>query len=222
MKGSQDQAKLLVHEIFLSIEGETVTAGFPAAFVRLAGCNLACSWCDTPESRKGGVRMNVDAVVKKVARLGVVHHVTLTGGEPLLQGNSILLIRKLLAAGRSVQVETNGSIPLDTVPPHARIIADVKTPSSGCVGSFILRNIEFLKASDEVKFVIAGREDYRFAKKFIEKYLADSAAVVNLSPVTGRMRPDELARLVLKDGLRCRLNLQLHAIIWPGGEPGDL
>lgn len=211
-----------MHGIFLSIEGETTTAGFPSAFVRLAGCNLTCSWCDTPEAREGGARMSVDEVVKKVARLGAVHHVTLTGGEPLLQGNSIPLIRKLLAARRNVQVETNGSIPLDAVPPHARIIADVKTPSSGCAGSFVLRNLEFLKASDEIKFVIAGGGDYRFAKRFIKKYLAESAAVVNLSPVSDRMRPDELARLILNDRLRCRLNLQLHTIIWPGGEPKDL
>jgi len=216
-----DKATLLVSEIFLSIQGETLTAGFPSVFVRLAGCNLSCSWCDTPGSRLGGTPMSVDAIARRVARRGRPHHVTLTGGEPLLQEHAPLLIRKLIGLGYRVQVETNGSVPLDAVPEGARIIADVKTPSSGHAGCFLIGNLEFLKPADEIKFVIAGREDYLFARKFIKKYLAKSRCTVNLSPVSGKMPPDGLADMMLRDGLGCRLNLQLHTIIWPGGEPGE-
>jgi 7-carboxy-7-deazaguanine synthase len=209
--------ELLVHEIFRSIEGETTTAGFTALFIRLAGCNLNCRWCDTQEARIGGTALSVESVMK-LAERNSFHHVTVTGGEPLLQGGCIPLMEGLLRRGFDVQIETNGSIGIGPVPREVRRIVDVKGPSSGEDRSFIMENFGLLKGGDEVKFVIADEVDYEFARRSVRGHLMDSAAVINFSPAQGCMPPDRLAELVLRDGLPVRLNLQLHRIIWDGPE----
>jgi len=202
-----------VHEIFLSLEGETTTAGFPAVFIRLAGCNLNCRWCDTPGARSGGTRLSIQAIVDRVLPIRA-HHVTVTGGEPLCQEGCAPLMETLAAEGKPVQVETNGSLTLKNVPAGVRIITDVKTPSSGEQGSFLMDNIRYLKESDEVKFIIADENDYNFARDFNDRHLRGSSAVINFSPAHGSMNPDILAEMILRDGVMARMNIQLHKIIW--------
>lgn len=201
-----------INEMFYSLEGETVTAGFSSFFIRLAGCNLDCFYCDTEQARVYSNDMKIGEIVAEVKRNEPFHHVTVTGGEPLLQQNSIILLQELVACGYMVQVETNGSISFENVPEDVRIIADVKTPSSGEEGSFLMDNIKFLKKIDEVKFVISSTDDYEFSKGFMKNHLHSTPAVINFSPVYGTMESSALANLILHDRLNVRLNLQLHKI----------
>ena len=202
--------KLSVYEIFYSIQGETTTSGFTSAFIRLAGCNLDCSWCDTVQAREGGMEMDVEEIIDEVSKYRPFHHVTVTGGEPLIQDGTLHLLQRLSEEGYHVQVETNGSIPVSVVPDNVRVIMDVKTPSSGEEGSFNNDNIKFLRKQDEIKFVISVMEDYEFAKKFIEERLEGIESVINFSPASGLMEPWVLARMIIKDKLPVRLNIQLH------------
>jgi 7-carboxy-7-deazaguanine synthase len=202
--------KLKVHEIFYSIQGETTTSGFTSVFIRLAGCNLNCSWCDTQKAREGGTDMDVDEIIDKVAEFKPFHHITLTGGEPFIQNASFYLLQRLSGEGYLIQVETNGSVLLNTIPYNIRVIMDIKTPSSGEENSFDERNIRFLRKTDEIKFVISIMEDYEFAKRFIEEKLKGVETVINLSPAAGLMEPWVLANLIIKDKLQVRLNIQLH------------
>ncbi len=201
-----------INEMFYSLEGETLTAGFPAFFIRLGGCNLDCFYCDTEKARVYFNDMQIGEIIAEVKRNEPFHHITVTGGEPLFQKNSIILLQELVSIGYLVQVETNGSISLENVPENVRIIVDVKTPSSGEEGSFMMDNIRFLKKDDEVKFVISNKADYEFSKEFMKNHLHSSAAVINFSPVYGAMEPSELVKLILHDRLNVRLNLQLHKI----------
>lgn len=204
--------KLKVHEIFYSIQGETTTSGFPSLFIRLAGCNLNCSWCDTPKAKEGGREMDVDSIIDEVNKNRPFHHVTLTGGEPLLQDGAIHLLQRLSEEGYTTQVETNGTVVFGTIPDNVRIITDIKTPSSGEENSFNEENIKYLRKEDEVKFVIGMMEDYEFAKSFIKTKLKGVESVINLSPAAGMMEPWVLANLIIKDRLNVRLNIQLHKI----------
>jgi len=204
--------KLKVYEIFYSIQGETTTAGFPSLFIRLAGCNLNCSWCDTIKAKEGGRDMTVDDIIDEVNRHVPFHHVTLTGGEPLLQEGAIHLLQRLSEEGYSTQVETNGTIPFRTVPDKVRIITDIKTPSSGEENSFNEENIKYLRKCDEVKFVIGMMEDYEFAKAFLKDKLKGIESVINFAPASGMMEPWVLARMIIKDKLPVRLNIQIHKI----------
>lgn len=203
---------LKVHEIFYSLQGETTTSGFTSVFIRLAGCNLDCIWCDTPQAKSGGYDMTIDEIMAKVESLEPFNHITLTGGEPLIQEEAMELLDRLTDNGYEVQVETNGSVLFDSMPRGVRIIADVKTPSSGQEGSFKIENIRFLKKYDEVKFVIGIMEDYQFAKDFIKAHLAGVECVINFAPATKLMEPWALANLIIKDRLNVRLNIQLHKV----------
>lgn len=203
---------LKVHEIFYSLQGETTTAGFTSVFIRLAGCNLDCTWCDTPQAKTGGTDMTIDEIMAKLEGLEPFNHVTLTGGEPLIQDEAIGLLHRLTDNGYDVQVETNGSILFDSMPRGVRIIADVKTPSSGEENSFKIENVKFLKKYDELKFVIGIMEDYQFAKDFIKNNLGGVECVVNFTPASKLMEPWALASMIIKDRLNVRLNLQLHKI----------
>lgn len=211
---------LQVYEIFRSIQGETTRAGFPSLFIRLAGCNLNCSWCDTAYARTGGEPMTVDEIISRVKAAGRFDHITVTGGEPLCQDGTPALLAALAGGGYSIQVETNGSLPVSLIPEGVRRIVDVKPPSSGEESSFDMENLGHLARGDELKFVAADRADYIYCRKFIEKNAGriKDGVVVNISPVFGRMDSAVLADMMLADGLNARLNLQLHAIIWPGGE----
>lgn len=204
--------KLKVYEIFYSIQGETTTAGFTSLFIRLSGCNLNCSWCDTPKAGDGGKEMDIEDIIDTVNSNRPFHHVTLTGGEPLLQEGALHLLQRLSEEGYYTQVETNGTIPFSIVPDKVRIIADVKTPSSGESGTFNEENLKYLRKNDELKFVISIMEDYEFARSFIKDKLKGIESVINFSPASGLMEPWALANLIIKDRLNVRLNIQLHKI----------
>lgn len=205
---------ITVNEIFHSLQGETSTAGFPSVFVRLTGCNLECAYCDTPGARTEGEAMDIDSILVKIASHPWFDHVTVTGGEPLLQAETTTLLAEILQRGWKCQIETNGSFLIRDVPPGVRKIVDVKTPSSGECDSFEMRNLKYLADNDEVKFVMSTVEDYEFAVDFTRKYLAGKKPVVNFSPAFGELDPADLADWILRDGLPVRLNLQIHRVIW--------
>jgi len=208
-----------VIEIFRSLQGESRFSGLPALFIRLAGCNLRCSYCDTPHSHENGRPTDIDELMNIVINARGIDHVAVTGGEPLLQPNVYMLVDRLLVAGQKVLLETNGSVCLKYVPAEVIKIVDVKTPSSGAAGSFDLENLSLVGPGDEYKFVISSEHDLRFTFDFIQRYLRFSPSLINLSPVHGAISPEQIAQAILDSGLCLRLNLQLHRIIWPQGEP---
>jgi 7-carboxy-7-deazaguanine synthase len=205
---------LTVNEIFYSIQGETITAGLPSVFVRLAGCNLDCAYCDTRYARDNGTAMEIGAIIRKIEEFPSLDHVTVTGGEPLAQPNAIALLRQILDRGWKCQIETNGSILLKDVPDKVRKIVDVKTPSSGESDSFDMRNLKYLTDRDEIKFVITDAGDYEFSRDFISKYHIKKGTVINFSPAFSTLGYSDLADRIIADGLPVRLNLQLQKIIW--------
>ena len=207
---------MFVCEIFKSIQGESTYAGLPCVFVRLSGCNLRCSWCDTPYARVSddAADLSVDEVLGRVSELGCPL-VEITGGEPMLQEEAMELASRLLSAGYTVLIETNGSVPLRGLDEEVIKIVDVKCPSSGYAGSFLVENLECIGPQDELKFVIGNREDYEAAKGFLEEMLRGRTEKVLFAPVRPDLRPRDLAEWILKDGLRVRLQLQLHTYIWP-------
>lgn len=213
--------KIKLCEMFCSIQGESSRAGYPSLFLRLTGCNLRCRYCDTVYAQTGGTSVPVKDLIEKADQFRFADHITLTGGEPLYQGETHHLMKELLGRGWAVQLETNGSLDLASVPEPVRKIVDVKTPSSGEADSFLMGNLTHLTPEDEIKFVISDREDYIYSRTFLKKHLEKKEIVVNFSPVSGKVKGDELAALILGDKLRVRLNLQLHKIIWPQGEPKE-
>jgi 7-carboxy-7-deazaguanine synthase len=206
---------LRVNEIFLSIQGESTHAGRPCLFVRLTGCNLRCTWCDTAYAFHEGRAMSVDAVVAEVGRHGCPT-VEITGGEPLLQPEAVPLMQRLLALGYEVLLETGGSLPIEDVPAGVKRIVDVKCPGSGMVDRNRWSNLEHLAPGDELKFVIADRADYEWAAAVVrERGLAQRCPVL-FSAVHAGLDPGRMARWVLDDGLPVRVQVQLHKVLWPG------
>ena len=205
---------LKVNEIFYSLQGETLYAGFPSLFIRLSGCNLNCRYCDTKYASEKFHEMSVEQIAEIADSHKNIHHMTITGGEPLAQENINPLINALINKSYLVQIETNGSISLEGISSEARIILDVKTPSSGEADTFLLENINELKSGDEVKFVIGTSIDYDYSVNFINKHLSNTKAIINFSPVAGMMPFSDLANMIIRDKLNVRLNLQLHKIIW--------
>ena len=205
---------LVVSEIFRSIQGESTWAGLPCVFVRLTGCNLRCSWCDTAYAFEGGTVMALDDVVGCVAEFSC-SLVEITGGEPLLQEQCPVLARRLLDAGKTVLCETNGALPIDLLPEGVIRIMDLKCPGSGeCEGND-WANIDRLSPEDEVKFVLAGRGDYEWSRDVVRKYdLASRCGAVLFSPVMGALEPRSMAEWILEDELSVRLQLQLHKLVW--------
>ncbi len=203
---------LRINEIFRTLQGETAKTGFISVFIRLTGCNLDCKYCDTKNAKTEGRVMTIDEIISAVKSYPVFDHVTITGGEPLLQENTPLLIQSLLVEKYSVQVETNGSLPVNKLPADARRIIDVKTPSSGEEKSFLLSNIEHIRKTDEIKFIVSDRRDFDFASEFIKKNLGDEEAVINISPAFGKLSANELANMILSSELNVRLNLQIHKL----------
>ena len=211
---------LIVNEIFKSIQGESTRAGLPCVMVRLAGCNLRCSWCDTLYARDPGAgrRMSVDEILARAAALGC-GRVEVTGGEPLIQEACAELLRRLCEGGFETLLETNGSRDIAPLDPRVVRIVDFKCPASGQHHANRWANVAHLTARDEVKFVIADRRDYEFARAAVARHgLCDRCAVI-FSPV-GVSAAAELARWILQDGLDVRLGLQLHKMIWPDRDRG--
>ncbi len=214
-------------EIYKSVQGESSWSGMPCIFVRLAGCNLRCTWCDSTYTFTGGKKMSEDAVMAEVARLSPVKLVEITGGEPMLQERELLpFMHRLIEHGYTVLLETSGERLLENVPHQVRKIVDVKCPGSGEGGSFRMENLHTLSANDEVKFVLRDRADYEFARDFVRQHgLEESAGSVLFSPafrVDAHGRTAEnleldsrmLVEWILDDGLNVRLNLQIHKFIW--------
>jgi 7-carboxy-7-deazaguanine synthase len=205
---------LRVSEIFLSLQGESTHAGRLCVFVRLAGCNLSCVYCDTQYAAKGaGLEMGVPEVLAKALSFGV-KLVEVTGGEPLVQPACAQLITELADRGLEVLVETNGTADLGLFDRRAKYIVDIKTPGSGQGGSFLASNYEKLKSSDEVKLVITSRMDFDWAVDFIrERGLAKKLAVL-FSPADGFVTLKELAGWMIEAKTPARMNVQLHKTIW--------
>jgi len=219
---------MYIIEIYKSVQGESSFAGLPCIFVRLAGCNLRCRWCDSEYTFTGGRQMSVDELVGEVNKLAPVRLVEITGGEPMLQEREVVsLMERLLADGYEVLLETSGERPLASVPKSVHKIVDVKCPASGEGGSFRLQNLDALTAKDEAKFVIADRVDYEFARNFVREHgLESRVRDVLFSPAfrkdAGPQRdasnclldPRELVEWILADNLNVRLGLQIHKFIW--------
>jgi 7-carboxy-7-deazaguanine synthase len=230
---------MVITEIFKSIQGEGTRAGLPCIFVRLTGCNLRCTWCDTAYAFHGGKKMSVEEVLWRVDELAGRHEempgaqasvplVELTGGEPLLQKEIYPLAEKLLAEGYCVMIETSGERLIGGLPREVVKIVDVKCPDSGEADTFEMRNLEELSENDEVKFVLSTRRDYEFARDFTARHgLAQRVKQVLFSPVfedpQGKwpgLEPRELVEWILADGLPVRLGLQLHKFIWDPATKG--
>lgn len=211
---------LRVTEIYRSVQGESTWAGLPCTFVRLARCHLRCVWCDTAYAFYGGTKMSVGAIVD-ACRAWPMDLVEITGGEPLVQEECPALARALLDAGCTVLVETSGTLPIDVLPAEAIRIMDLKCPDSGECDKNDWSNIEALTPRDEVKFVIASRKDYEWARDTIREYgLNARCAAVLLSPVWGSVEPKQLVEWMLADELDARFQLQAHKVIWPPDERG--
>jgi 7-carboxy-7-deazaguanine synthase len=208
-----------VSEIFTSIQGESSHAGMPCTFVRLSGCNLRCSYCDTLYAREGGLEFSEEEIVREVSRRGV-RLVEVTGGEPLIEQGVPGLVKRLLDGGHTVLLETNGSVSIKDLDPRALVIMDIKTPGSGMSENMDLSNITLLKPADEVKFVITDRADYEWAREFIKSHGLEDRCTVLLSPAFGLIPPEALTRWMLKDGLRARLNLQIHKYVFGPDKQG--
>jgi 7-carboxy-7-deazaguanine synthase len=205
---------LSVNEIFYSIQGESTYAGKPCVFVRLAGCDLRCTWCDTAYAFNEGRRMSVEDVVHQVEGYGSPL-VEVTGGEPLLQEDVYPLMERLLDGGRTVLLETGGQINVSRVPGAVVKVLDVKCPGSGESDKVEWGNIDRLGSRDQVKFVIQDRADYEFARDVATRYALDRrCAAVLFSPVHGVMEAQELSKWILEDRLPVRLQLQIHKHIW--------
>lgn len=206
--------KLNIIEIFSSIQGETSFAGLPTTFVRLAACNLRCSWCDTTYSFGRGTPYEMETVVQTIENFGNPY-VCITGGEPLLQKEVLPLMTLLCNKGLILTLETSGSLCTKHVDPRVHVILDVKCPGSAMSHKNLWSNLEHLRQQDEVKFVIADRIDYEYAKEVCAKHnLFAKVNEVLFSPVFGRQNSAELVTWILADRLPVRLNLQLHKFIW--------
>jgi 7-carboxy-7-deazaguanine synthase len=205
---------LTVNEIFHSIQGESTHAGRPCVFVRLTACDLRCSWCDTPYAFYEGRKLSVDEVIARVNEYGC-DTVEITGGEPLLQKEVYPLMQRLLDAGRTVMLETGGHLSADDVPEGVIRVIDVKCPGSGESDRMHWPNLDRLRPTDEVKFVIRDRVDYEYAREVVGKHrLIGRCAAVLFSPVHGLLDARPLAEWILADRLPVRLQLQAHKYIW--------
>jgi len=210
---------LTLNEIFHSIQGESTRAGEPCVFVRLTACNLRCRWCDTAYAFHEGQSTTVEAVVSAVEAYGCPM-VEITGGEPLLQPDALVLMRELIARGYEVLLETGGSLPIENVPVGVRRIVDVKCPCSGMADRNRWENLEQLRDGDELKFVLADRGDYLWAVRQIRDRGLAGRCPILFSAVHGELAPGEVARWVLDDRLPVRVQLQLHKYFWPDLERG--
>jgi len=209
---------LKITEIFSSIQGETSKIGLPTIFIRLTGCPLRCQYCDTSYAFYGGEVMLIEDIIYQVKELNF-RDVCVTGGEPLAQPNSKKLLKDLVNLDFQVSLETGGSINLEGIDEHVKIIMDIKTPDSGELKKNRWENIRLLKKSDEMKFVICSREDYQWSKEIIEAYKIDKICPILFSPCSESVDPRDLAEWILADQLPIRFQMQIHKILWDN-QPG--
>ena len=212
-------AELRITEIFFSLQGEARTVGLPTVFIRLTGCPLRCSYCDTTYSFTGGEKYTLTAIIQQVADYGA-KYVCVTGGEPLAQPNCLPLLTALCDAGYQVSLETSGALDVSQVDRRVSKVVDLKTPDSGEAHRNLYENMQHLTANDQIKFVICSRQDYQWAKFKIDEYqLNQRVSDVLLSPSHQQQDPRELAEWILADRLWVRMQVQLHKYLWQN-EPG--
>ena len=211
-------AKLRITEIFFSLQGETSRAGLPTVFVRLTGCPLRCTWCDTTYSFSGGESLGLDDILARVAGFGA-RYVCVTGGEPLAQKACPELLTRLCDAGYSVSLETSGALDIGTVDPRVSRIVDLKAPGSGELAKNRWENLPLLCPQDELKLVLADEADYDWAKAVMAEHGLAQRCPVLMAPVQGSLAPARLAEWILRDKLPVRMQVQLHKILW-GNEQG--
>jgi 7-carboxy-7-deazaguanine synthase len=213
--GDSSEPRLQITEIYLSLQGESTYSGLPCTFIRLTGCPLRCTYCDTAYAFYGGEKISISAILSKIAEIGC-SLVEVTGGEPLAQPNCIHLLERLVRHNRTVLLETSGAFSTAAVPPDVRKILDIKTPSSGEQHRNLFDNLDLLAPHDEVKFVLGSREDYDWAREIIKKYeLPRRCNAVLLSCVFTQLEPAVLADWMISDKLfDVRMQLQAHKYIW--------
>ncbi len=210
--------RLRITEIFLSLQGEAATAGWPTVFVRLTGCPLRCQYCDTAYAFHGGQWHEIDAIVQEVTGHGV-RHVCVTGGEPLAQKRCLTLLHALCEAGLDVSLETSGALDISGVDPRVSRVLDIKTPGSGEQGRNLWENLPLLTARDQVKFVLCGRQDYEWARAVVSTHRLHERCDVLFSPSKSELQPRDLADWIVTDRLPVRFQMQLHKLLW-NDEPG--
>ncbi len=210
--------KLRITETFLSLQGEADAVGWPTVFVRLTGCPLRCNYCDTSYAFTGGEAIAIDALLAVVAS-HQTRHVCVTGGEPLAQKGCLELLTRLCDAGHEVSLETSGALDISGVDERVSRVMDIKTPCSGEAARNRYENIELLKPHDQVKLVIADRDDYDWAVAVVKKYRLNERCMVLFSPAFGSLEPRQLAEWIIEDHLPVRFQMQLHKILW-GDEQG--
>ena len=204
---------LTVCETFISLLGESTLAGLPAFFIRLSGCNLRCTYCDTTYAYEEGGTRSVESLVETV-RGSSQRLVLVTGGEPLLQKGTNMLLEELIRAGLEVMVETNGSLPIRGIDSRVRRVVDIKCPGSGMSSHNLWSNLEILTPRDEVKFIISDQDDFTWALEVATRYRLPDRLPVLISPVFGALPLSEVAAWIVKSGFPLRLNLQMHKYIW--------
>jgi 7-carboxy-7-deazaguanine synthase len=212
------EVRLRISEIFFSLQGEGSRAGLPTVFVRLTGCPLRCGYCDTAYAFQGGEWQEVAQILAAVAAFPA-HRVCVTGGEPLAQKGCLDLLTALCDAGYDVALETSGALDIGAVDDRVARIVDVKTPGSGEVERNLWSNLAKLSGRDEVKFVLTGEADYRWAVERLNEYRIHERCAVLFSPVYGKLAPRDLADWIVRDGLPVRMQVQLHKLLW-GEEQG--
>ena len=214
MSPNERDDHLRITEVYVSVQGESTHVGKPCVFVRLTGCNLRCTWCDSEFTFTGGVHRSVHDLVREVSAHGI-RTVEVTGGEPLVQRAVFSLMRRLVAGGHEVLLETSGSRSISEVPGEVHIIMDLKPPDSGELEANLWSNLVLLRRKDEVKFVVASRRDYEWARQVIAEHALNERCEVLISPAFGLVDPTDLAGWVVEDRLPARFQLQLHKVLWP-------
>lgn len=209
---------LRISEIFYSLQGESTRVGLPTVFIRLTGCPLRCTYCDTAYAFSGGSNKTLQEIMQTVAALET-HYICVTGGEPLAQKNCIPLLKSLCDAGYSVSLETSGALDISAVDPRVSKIMDLKTPASGELAKNLWGNLSHLTAHDEIKFVLCDEADYRWATQILQEHKLTEKCTVLLSPAQGQLEARDLAEWILRDKLNVRLQVQLHKLLW-GNQQG--
>jgi 7-carboxy-7-deazaguanine synthase len=209
---------LRISEIFYSLQGESTRVGLPSVFIRLTGCPLRCTYCDTAYAFTGGQTQTLNEIIKEVSVYSTPY-ICVTGGEPLAQKGCITLLRLLCDAGYSVSLETSGALDVGAVDPRVSKILDIKTPASGEMTKNLWRNLTQLNAHDEIKFVLCDEPDYVWAKQILDEHRLSEKCTVLFSPAQGQLEARDLAEWILRDKLKVRLQVQLHKMLW-GNQQG--
>lgn len=213
LAGSPSVTRLKLTEIFLSIQGEADSVGWPTVFVRLTGCPLRCQYCDTAYAFHGGEWFTLEQVLERVAEYQV-RHVCVTGGEPLAQKGCIELLHALCDAGHRVSIETSGAIDISKVDPRVTRVVDIKTPGSGEVARNRMENLALLRVDEQIKFVICDRADFEWSRDLLRQRALDEVCTVMFSPSFGQVEARDLAQWILDERLPVRLQVQLHKYLW--------